>query len=191
MQIHLRFFASLREAVGTSQETLELPADVKTANQVREHLRARGGVWAEALADGRALRMAYNQQMAAYQAQHGVLLLTHLDVHAYPQAKGVTGSAEDEPTGALRLRSTGMWADVSYVEILAIERGTRSAREFQESRMSVGMLFAPNGIWRKRMQIHDLRWVKSKGIHLLGLFVQRQIRGVRIRLCERQLHLRR
>ena len=64
MQIHLRFFASLREAVGTSQETLDLPADVKTANQVREHLRARGGVWAEALADGRALRMAYNQQMA-------------------------------------------------------------------------------------------------------------------------------
>jgi len=58
MQIHLRFFASLREAVGTSQETLELPADVKTANQVREHLRARR------LADGRALRMAYNQQMA-------------------------------------------------------------------------------------------------------------------------------
>jgi hypothetical protein len=56
------------------------------------------------------------QQLAAYQAQHGVLLLTHLDVHAYPQAKGVTGSAEDEPTGALRLRSTGMWADPAYVD---------------------------------------------------------------------------
>ena len=41
-----------------------MPADVKTAGQVRDLLRARGGVWAEALADGRALRIALNQQMA-------------------------------------------------------------------------------------------------------------------------------
>ncbi len=64
MQIQLRFFASLREAVGTAQESLELPADVNTAGQVRDYLRSRGGVWAEALADGRALRIACNQQMA-------------------------------------------------------------------------------------------------------------------------------
>lgn len=64
MQIQLRYFASLREAVGTAQESLELPADVNTAGQVRDHLRSRGGVWAEALADGRALRIACNQQMA-------------------------------------------------------------------------------------------------------------------------------
>jgi molybdopterin synthase sulfur carrier subunit len=31
---------------------------------VREFLRARGGVWLEALADGKALRVACNQQMA-------------------------------------------------------------------------------------------------------------------------------
>ncbi len=64
MQIQLRFFASLREAVGTAQESLELPADIITAGQVRDYLRSRGGVWAEALADGRALRIACNQQMA-------------------------------------------------------------------------------------------------------------------------------
>ncbi len=64
MQIQLRFFASLREAVGTAQESLELPADINTAGQVRDYLRSRGGVWAEALADGRALRIACNQQMA-------------------------------------------------------------------------------------------------------------------------------
>ncbi len=64
MQIQLKFFASLREAVGTGSESLAVPADVKTAGQVRELLRARGGVWAEALAEGRALRIAVNQQMA-------------------------------------------------------------------------------------------------------------------------------
>ena len=64
MHIQLRFFASLREAVGTAQESLELPDGVTTAGQVRDMLRSRGGAWAEALADGRSLRIACNQQMA-------------------------------------------------------------------------------------------------------------------------------
>ena len=64
MQIQLRFFASLREAVGTAQESLALPAEITTAGQVREYLRARGGAWSEALAEGRAVRIACNQQMA-------------------------------------------------------------------------------------------------------------------------------
>ncbi|NDC09167.1 MAG: molybdopterin converting factor subunit 1 [Oxalobacteraceae bacterium] len=64
MQIQLKFFASLREALGTGGETVALPPEVKTAGDVREFLRSRGGVWAEALADGKALRVACNQQMA-------------------------------------------------------------------------------------------------------------------------------
>lgn len=64
MNIQLRFFASVREALGTSQENLSLPAHVTTIGDLREFLRERGGAWAEALAEGRALRMAYNQQMA-------------------------------------------------------------------------------------------------------------------------------
>ena len=64
MQIQLKFFASLREAVGTGSETVTLPEGIATAGQVRDFLRARGGAWAEALADGRALRVACNQQMA-------------------------------------------------------------------------------------------------------------------------------
>jgi sulfur-carrier protein len=63
MNIQLRFFASVREALGASQETVALPADVATVGEVRAYLRARGGVWAETLAEGRALRMAYNQVM--------------------------------------------------------------------------------------------------------------------------------
>ncbi len=63
MQIQLKFFASLREAVGTASESLTVPADVATAGDLREFLRARGGAWAEALADSKALRIALNQQM--------------------------------------------------------------------------------------------------------------------------------
>jgi len=63
MNIQLRFFASVREALATSQETVALPDDVQTVGDVRAWLRQRGGPWAEALAEGRALRMAYNQQM--------------------------------------------------------------------------------------------------------------------------------
>lgn len=63
MNIQLRFFASVREALGTSQEKVSLPDDVATVGDVRAWLRERGGAWAEALAEGRALRMACNQQM--------------------------------------------------------------------------------------------------------------------------------
>jgi molybdopterin synthase sulfur carrier subunit len=63
MNIQLRFFASVREALGTSQESVNVPDHVRTVGDVRSFLRERGGAWAEALAEGRALRMAYNQQM--------------------------------------------------------------------------------------------------------------------------------
>jgi molybdopterin synthase sulfur carrier subunit len=63
MKITLRFFASVREALGVSQEDLALPPGVTTVGRVREHLIARGGPWAQALAHDRALRMAFNQVM--------------------------------------------------------------------------------------------------------------------------------
>ena len=63
MQIQLRFFASVREALHTSHETLDLPDDVRNVGEVRRHLQQRGGAWAEALGQGRALRMAVNHQM--------------------------------------------------------------------------------------------------------------------------------
>ena len=63
MKIALKFFASVREALGTSEETVTLPDSVTTVGAVRAHLVARGGVWAEALAAERPLRMAFNQVM--------------------------------------------------------------------------------------------------------------------------------
>ena len=62
MKITLRYFASVREQLGTAQESLELPG-VATVGAVRAHLTARGGVWAEALGPDRAVRMAHQQVM--------------------------------------------------------------------------------------------------------------------------------
>ena len=65
MHINLRFFASVREAVGTAGETVTLPEGVATVGAVRDFLIARGGVWDEALGQERALRMAFNHVMCA------------------------------------------------------------------------------------------------------------------------------
>lgn len=63
MKVSLKFFASVREALGSNAETLELPASVTTVGELRLFLIARGGAWELALAETRALRMAVNQQM--------------------------------------------------------------------------------------------------------------------------------
>jgi molybdopterin synthase sulfur carrier subunit len=62
MQVQVRYFASLREALGGA-ETVELP-EGSTLGQLRERLIALGGRRAEALARGRAVRCALNQVMS-------------------------------------------------------------------------------------------------------------------------------
>ena len=63
MKITLRFFASVREELGTAQENLALPDGVASVGALRQLLQERGGVWASALADGRSLRTAFNHGM--------------------------------------------------------------------------------------------------------------------------------
>lgn len=63
MNIELRFFAGLREALGLAHLELSVPTEVDTIGALRAHLRERGDVWAIALADHEPLRMALNQQM--------------------------------------------------------------------------------------------------------------------------------
>jgi molybdopterin synthase sulfur carrier subunit len=63
MLIRLRYFASLREALG-AEESIELPAGA-TVGLARDALIARGGAHAQALARTRALRCAIDRQMAA------------------------------------------------------------------------------------------------------------------------------
>ena len=61
MKIHLRYFASLREALGTA-DSIEMP-DGSTVATLRDTLLARGGRHAELLARGRAVRCALNQTL--------------------------------------------------------------------------------------------------------------------------------
>ena len=63
MHIQLRFFASVREALGSSGESIDIPDHVVTVGDVRLLLCERGGIWAETLAAKRSLRMAYDQVM--------------------------------------------------------------------------------------------------------------------------------
>lgn len=66
MQIEIRFFASIREALGLS--SLSWQTEVATVGALRDELVARGGVWAEALARGRAVRASLDQVMVGDEA---------------------------------------------------------------------------------------------------------------------------
>ncbi len=62
MKVQVRYFASLREALGGA-ETVDLAAG-STLAMLRDQLLARGGRHAEVLARGRAVRCALNQAMS-------------------------------------------------------------------------------------------------------------------------------
>ncbi|MEV0530632.1 glycoside hydrolase family 44 protein [Kitasatospora sp. NPDC050463] len=58
----------------------------------------------------------YLRQMKEYEQAHGRRILDYFDEHIYPQQSGVSGSADDAATQALRLRSTRQLWDPSYVD---------------------------------------------------------------------------
>lgn len=66
MRIQVRYFASIREALGLSGETVETAAN--TLGQLRAELHARGDAYGDMLAADRAVRMALNQVMAGSDA---------------------------------------------------------------------------------------------------------------------------
>jgi len=61
MKVQVRYFASLREALG-AQQSLDMPAG-STVGALRDALSASGPRHAEVLVRGRAVRCALNQQM--------------------------------------------------------------------------------------------------------------------------------
>ncbi|HEX5389855.1 MAG TPA: molybdopterin converting factor subunit 1 [Burkholderiaceae bacterium] len=66
MKIQLKYFAAIREALGQGGETLEVAA--ATVGALRDELIARGGAYAQALARGKAVRVALNQTMVGDEA---------------------------------------------------------------------------------------------------------------------------
>lgn len=61
MKVHVKYFASIREAIGLGGETVESAA--ATVGALRDELIARGGAHAQALARGRSVRAALDQVM--------------------------------------------------------------------------------------------------------------------------------
>ncbi|MBS1189063.1 MAG: moaD [Rhodocyclaceae bacterium] len=65
MSIQVLYFAGLKEALGRSGETVDLPTGISTVGGLREWLVAHGR---EPLASTRSLRCAVNQEMAGLYA---------------------------------------------------------------------------------------------------------------------------
>lgn len=84
MNLQLRFFAGLREALGASAEMISVPSEVATVGALQEHLRQRGGAWAEALAGHKVVRTACNQVMVDAAAP----LLEGCEVAFFPPVTG-------------------------------------------------------------------------------------------------------
>jgi molybdopterin converting factor subunit 1 len=63
MKLRVLYFARLRERLGVAEEALEFSG--ASAAELVDHLRARGGAWAEELGGGRAFRVAVDQAVVS------------------------------------------------------------------------------------------------------------------------------
>ncbi|HVE53310.1 MAG TPA: molybdopterin converting factor subunit 1 [Ramlibacter sp.] len=62
MNIRIKYFASIREAIGQGNEALATRSE--TLGALRDELIARGEPYASALARGKSVRMALDQDMS-------------------------------------------------------------------------------------------------------------------------------
>ena len=69
MKLEIRYFAWLRERLGTAQEIVETEA--ATVADLVEELRARDEGYAHAFADTRAIRAAVDQDLVEFDAPIG------------------------------------------------------------------------------------------------------------------------
>ncbi len=82
MKITVKYFASIRELIGQGTEPVDTAA--ATLQALRDELIARGGAYAEALARGKAVRVALNQVMSA----ESVALTDGAEVAFFPPVTG-------------------------------------------------------------------------------------------------------
>ena len=82
MNITLRYFASIREALGTGSLTWQTQANTVAA--LRDELMAQGGAYPEALARGKAIRVAVNQVMV----EESAALTDGAEVAFFPPVTG-------------------------------------------------------------------------------------------------------
>jgi molybdopterin synthase sulfur carrier subunit len=82
VKVTVRYFASIREALGAG-ETVDVPTGT-TLGQLRDRLIARSDAHAGALARGKALRTALNQVMA----NESTSVPEHAEVAFFPPVTG-------------------------------------------------------------------------------------------------------
>ncbi|HEX3653653.1 MAG TPA: molybdopterin converting factor subunit 1 [Rhizomicrobium sp.] len=67
----LLYFAWVRQKLGTGEEHIELPPNVRTVAELADFLRARGGPFADIFVDTGGLRAAVNQEHAKWDSAVG------------------------------------------------------------------------------------------------------------------------
>lgn len=82
MKVTVKYFASIREAIGVPGESIDSAAT--TLSALRDELIARGGAHAESLARGRSVRMALNKDMS----DESVALVEGAEVAFFPPVTG-------------------------------------------------------------------------------------------------------
>ena len=81
-RVSIKYFASVREALGSSGEQLQTSA--LTVAALRDELIARGGAFTDVLARGQALRVALNHTMV----EESELLAEGCEVAFFPPVTG-------------------------------------------------------------------------------------------------------
>jgi molybdopterin synthase sulfur carrier subunit len=82
MIVTLKYFASIREAIGQGSENVSTQAT--TLKALRDEMIARGDAYAQALAHGRAVRMALNQDLC----DESAVLTEGCEVAFFPPVTG-------------------------------------------------------------------------------------------------------
>ncbi|MBU0590271.1 MAG: molybdopterin converting factor subunit 1 [Gammaproteobacteria bacterium] len=82
MKVNVKYFASIRESVGTGSEQLDTAA--ATLGALRDELIARSDAHAQSLARGRSVRVALNQVMS----EESAMLSEGCEVAFFPPVTG-------------------------------------------------------------------------------------------------------
>ncbi len=80
----LLYFAWVRQRIGKSEETIDLPASVKDVSSLIDHVRAKGEGYAAAFRDVKSIRCAVNQNHAGMEAR----VTNHDEIAFFPPVTG-------------------------------------------------------------------------------------------------------
>jgi molybdopterin synthase sulfur carrier subunit len=67
VKLTVRYFAALRERVGSAEEPVDVPEGIHNVGELRQWLAQRGEPWAAAFAETRRIRAAVDQAMVGDQ----------------------------------------------------------------------------------------------------------------------------